>query len=550
MQDVGRSLSAILVIGLLVPGLGLLFASPKGPTLPPASSFVLPPGEFYSIPTRSFSNATTVSYQMTSNTTISTAFMTSSQFNSFNNSQSGVSNSVFLSNGTSSEHSFRISEGIYYLIFYAPVHTANVTYSFEILPNNPFQFGQLPAPESLGVASFGLYNSSGSITPYEVMTTEVVGAAGISSMEAYNSSAGESGSNISGATLQLNAVLVVQENGGTQQAYWCQNTPDFVTAANQVSLADNVWNFSVSGFLSNNTISSQGRLGFAYSDNGGPGGSTEYYYTNNPSNSTYSLPFDIALVMNESRIPGTGVLLQMGSEMFQNGSKTVFPTRWFDNITLHDPAVQSSYFLVSGNATTPDGLFYDAEFVFGGEANGESTTFTQMNATMGIYYSPGMGSPFQSFPSLLSVGGDTAESADNLHVSYVNNGLAVIGVGAPTYSYLGQASGTFSLSNPLLTFQPSSAGTTSSTSTVSSSSTASAISSSSVVSASSSVSTTSSSTSIATTSTLTAPSTTQSAGASALSSPTVVLMGGEVAGVAVLALAAYVNSHRKRGEAP
>ena len=56
---------------------------------------------------------------------------------------------------------------------------------------------------------------------------------------------------------------------------------------------------------------------------------------------------------------------------------------WFDNVTIHDPTVTSAFFFVSGNNTAPEGSFYDTELVFGGEGNGESTSFSQLSASAG-----------------------------------------------------------------------------------------------------------------------------------------------------------------------
>ena len=99
--------------------------------------------------------------------------------------------------------------------------------------------------------------------------------ADISSLLAHNSTANLANSTVSGATLQLNSVLVVNEKSGTQQVYWAQDTPDFVTSASQIAYSDNLWNYSVSGFLSNGTVaSSNGGYVISYSQ----AGLTQYYY--------------------------------------------------------------------------------------------------------------------------------------------------------------------------------------------------------------------------------------------------------------------------------
>ena len=189
---------------------------------------------------------------------------------------------------------------------------------------------------------------------------------------------------VSGATLQLNSMLVVNENNA-QFVYWAQATPDFVTNASQVSFADNLWNVTdQNGFMSNQTVtSSNGNFVFP----AGPNSTSQYYYGFQSSNLTYVEPLDLRVLMNESVVQGTGVLLQMGVQVLANGSQsTPQPVDWFDNITIHDAGASSAYFYVAGNDSTPIGSYYDTEFVYGGEGNLEATQFTQMNSTLGLFY--------------------------------------------------------------------------------------------------------------------------------------------------------------------
>ena len=148
----------------------------------------------------------------------------------------------------------------------------------------------------------------------------------------------------------------------------------------------------------------------------------------------------------------------MGAQELRNGSIPATPMDWFDNVTIRDPTVSSAYFYVSGNNTTPEGTFYDTEFVFGGENDGEATSFTQMSASMQLFYDNSTDGTLTYFPSYYSFGQDTAESADNLHVSYSGNGVAQVSPGGVNYVYLGRASGSSSLSQ-----LAASSGTTSTT---------------------------------------------------------------------------------------
>ena len=425
-----------------------------------AYPFVLASGYYLYFPVDAFSNSTIIQYSLVSNASISTAFMTLAQFQDFNDSQGPVSNSITYQNGTSSSRTLRVGSGSYEILAYAYGGPTNATLSLTVLPNNPLSFGPLFAPEPSGIASFGLTNQSDTDTPYVVASMDVVGVADISSMAAYNSTAESAGANPSGATLQLNSVLVVNEQGGRSQVYWCQNTPDFVTSASQVALADNVWNYSANGFLSNDSITSQGGGGYvsAFQQNG----TMEYYYAFGETNASYSLPLGMVLLVNETAEPGTGVLVQFGARTLGGG----LSTDWFDNVTIHDPSVTDAYFLTSGNDTTPLGTFYDAELVFAGEGGGETTSFTQLSAALGLYYANGTSTNMNTFPSYFSFGQDTAEAADNLRMNYIGNGEVQVSVGTPNYDYLGAASGSFSLSSVESTLQLYSTSTTTSTSAI------------------------------------------------------------------------------------
>ncbi|MGP8124329.1 MAG: thermopsin family protease [Nitrososphaerales archaeon] len=438
-----QSIVLVLWLMLLLVPTSQVRTSPGSPFSSLPYEVALPAGYFEPVPLQAYSNATVIQYQVQSNVSISTAFMNSTQFSSFNDSVGQVSDSVFYQNGTNSQHTFHVGDGLYYLVFYAYSGAANVTYSYDILPVSPLQYGPLVSPQPTGIASFGLYNESGNLVPYSVQTDEVVGAARISALSAYNATAASADSAVSGATLQLNAMLVVQQTDGLQQTYWCQNIPDFVTATLSLAASDNLWNASINGFLSNDSVTSEEGLGAVYSipSNGG----TQYYYSYGSSNSSYSLPLDLDILMKETVSQGEGVVVQMGMQVLRNGTGPSTPISWFDNSTIHDSGVQDAYFLTTGNQTTPDGLFYDTELAFGGEANGESTFFTQMNATLGLFYASTSNGVLTAFPSYFSYGWDTVESADNLRVTKSGNGSGQVSTGIPDYIYLGTASGTLGL---------------------------------------------------------------------------------------------------------
>ena len=433
---------------LLLPLLLQVPAATMRSSAPPTGAVVYPvqlaSGYYEYFAVDAFANSTLVQYSMRSNASVTAAFMTAGQFHDFNDSNGPVSNSIAYHNGTSADEILRVGPGSYTVLVYAYGGAANLTLSLAVFPNNPLGYGPVSAPEPSGIVSFGLANSSGVDSPYAVASTAVVGFASIASMTALNSSASSVSVNPSGVTLQLNSMLVVDEGSSGSQVYWCQNTPDFVTAASQVALSDNVWNASTSGILSNATITSQG--GGGYVSKLEQNGTDQYFYAVVVANSTYTLPLGVVLLMNATAEPGTGVAVQFGARMTADVLGTP-STDWFDNVTIHDPSVTSAYFLTDGNYSTPIGTFYDTELVFGGEGNGEATTFTGMAASLGLYHSNGTATEMSAFPSYFSFGRDTQEAAYNLKMSYLGNGEAAVSTGAPNYDYLGQASGTYSMAS-------------------------------------------------------------------------------------------------------
>ncbi|MDA4131196.1 MAG: thermopsin, partial [Thaumarchaeota archaeon] len=414
---------------------------PRGGSFSPPSpdhSLTISAGLFIPIKIDAYSNSSTIDYTAESNATISAALMDSHQFSVFNNSESDlISNSLSMDNGTNVVRDVRVAAGEYFLVFYNPSQsgTANVTFSYREAPHTPFDDGPRFPPQPTGLASFGIYNDSGNVIPYAIQADGILGVANISAILAHNASAPSLNDSVSGATLQLNSMLVVQEKNA-QRVYWIQDTPDFVTDLHLMSFADNLWNVSdIRGALSNQTVtSSNGNYVFQTRSNIS---AAQDYYGFQTSNFTYFEPLDLRILMNESTLLGTGVLVQLGIQVVGNGSGTTpAPVNWFDNVTIHDPQVQNSFFYTAGNDSTPIGSFYDTELVFCGEGNLESTTFSQLNSTLGLFYHNETSGQVSAFPSYYSFGGDTGEAAYNLNVTYSGNGTARIGVGTPDNVYL------------------------------------------------------------------------------------------------------------------
>ena len=427
-------LSSALLVGALSPR-----SVATSPSIPAQFTVTVRSHYSYYVVIDAYSPSGRVSYNVTSDTPVSVALMDSSQFNHFNSTGSGLQFSVICQNGTSAYQVEDVPDGPYYLVIYAYGARAHVNIGYFIYPNTPYSYyGPTIPTEATGIASYGITNSSGTITPYEVQASSIVGLANISSILADNPDAERYGSNVAGATLQLNTYLVVNDSGGEQQAYWIQNTPDFSTSLNLVSIGEDLWNFTTeNSYFTNKTVTSTNPESGVFS------GSVDYYLAED--NTSYALPFNFALIENASVESGVGVLVRMGIDVLANGTTIGNPrVNWFDSITFHDPSALKSYFDVNGNQTPLAGGSYDSELVFAGEGNGEPTTFTKLDSALGLFYQRAAGGVLYSFPSYYGFGVSTAESTYNLAVTY-SNGIANVSPGTPDYGYLGPSSITYTL---------------------------------------------------------------------------------------------------------
>jgi len=387
-------------------------------------------------------NITAVSFETVSNATVAIMLMTSSQFNDFQGT--GPVTWIYGQNGTQAQDTAGLSLGATnYLVFWAYGPSAEVNYTVQT-----YQFGDLPSPQPSGLAAYGISNSSGTLSSYTVSSTAVAGTADIYALTAYNATAAKSNSSTYGASLQLNSVIAVTDRDGLVESYWCQDVPTFITnSSSWVDYVSNIWNDTSPGApLTNSSVTSP--EGGYVTGTTVAGTSTDFYANSSPYSDYYRLPLDLVMIMNDSVLPGTGVQVSFGVQVLKNGTRGAAPIYWFDTAVIHDTQAVAASFYVSGAEAPGSGNFYDTELVFGGEGNGESTSFNAMNATLGLFYSNG--AALVAYPSMYSVGGDTTEGSDNLHVTS-HGSTAVVSVGRPDYSFLGNFTGTLSVPGLALT---------------------------------------------------------------------------------------------------
>jgi thermopsin len=318
--------------------------------------------------------------------------------------------------------------------------SAYVYFQYAIAPAyvNPFILLNGP-PSPTGVAAYGIYNRSGTVTPYKIATSSIVGFADISMLTAK-----DNGSSSTEASLQENAVLQVNNTDGESFTYWPQNVLDFDTGGPTVAYRDNVLNITGDGA----ELTNQSIVGKGTSSTVNNTGIEQTYYGNYNSNYTYTytLPQAWVLYMNETVTQGQGVTIQMGIRAL--GGSSPARTTWYDTIKIADPQIASASFIVDGKEYTPAGAnipigsYYDAELVFGGGAGGQAATF-QVNADLALFY---LDQTLKPFPSLYTFGDDTAEAAYNIRIAN-GSSVATATTGNPYYGIL---TNNFSASLPSL----------------------------------------------------------------------------------------------------
>ncbi len=294
---------------------------------------------------------------------------------------------------------------------------------------NPVELLGSNASYPVGVASYGVDNISGELIPYVVRTGEVVGVANISALNATSGNFSELNISRYGASLQLNLQLLTH-SAGKMQVYWLQNVADFNTSARSMYFVDNIWNNTLPGAnLSNATLLGRGNVTGC-----GICGQSFYAYVYPYYGMNYTLPLDLKLVVAQGQT-ANGTQVSFGYQLLGAGESGTKPLVYYDTVLI--PGTYNSTIIVTPYMTTPSGKgkygnnYYDAELVFAGQSNGADALFTELNASMWIYYLDN--GALRPFTSAYTFGMNTQERATNVRVG-PGVGGAVATPGPTNYS--------------------------------------------------------------------------------------------------------------------
>src|SRR5579875_2002901 len=323
------------------------------------------------------------------------------------------------------------------------IHSLGVPLKYAYLPNlnshvdlvNGFVTGPSykTGPAPMGIADYGLYFANGTYKETTYYTQSFAGEVNFKNATAFYL-ANDAPYSFS---VQLNAILTnVTLFGSSAYTFWTQNVAFYSSRTHQLTLIDNLWNFSNPDLrMSQNVLYSHGSRGkLEY---------PTFYYAVGPTfNVTF--PFNVSLYLN-STVSASG-----NDEVFFNytvsgnttSGKNVSFSGSFDfiefNSTLGAPTGFRSapaLYKVSGYGSVPGiGIPYDAEIDLGGPGGGSTTSFYNVTGTMTLRYISG--GSYHNVPEAFNAGSETGETGQGVSVVYNTSGTALLSPGPSLISPL------------------------------------------------------------------------------------------------------------------
>jgi thermopsin len=314
-------------------------------------------------------------------------------------------------------------------------------------------FDNTPAP--MGIATYGLRNTSGTITPYVLNTKSVEGSFTTSDPLGVEDRAYDGGVGSQLNVIETNVTLKDSTaNRGNTNQFWLQNTLEYTpgTASGSLSFDENIWNFSY------NPQGNQPWAGYSAFPSGTStilhgGGSVsggELYEASGPSITvTPAYPITIQTYLNTtvacypSYTPGCLSTSAAVDEVYMNysvwnaaGQKVCPATNSGDKVcsTAPGPNTGGSYDNVYFNSADPTGVSpttaqiqangyqyasdgngtnLDMELDFGiGDSDAEVAMGTYADAQLGLFTLNASTGHYQTVPSAYDFGSETGESTE------------------------------------------------------------------------------------------------------------------------------------------
>ncbi len=309
--------------------------------------------------------------------------------------------SVTTTNPTSSVNTYSLGSPTSYKHYFPPnFHAQTKDVNGVISP----LYTNSPAP--MGVGSFGITNTSGTITGYALNATSFEGTAVLNNLTTMYLM----GDGPDQYTMQLNTILEnVTLFGNTSFTFWNQNVLLYTAHNHTLSFEDNIWNFTSTAFnLTANSF---------YSDNGTIVAPVYYYAVGPALNVTY--PFTVHLFLNSTIVDNRDAVFFNYSVIAPSGTYAGSYDRVIFNSTYGMPSTfktPGAYYQINGFHLSKANLPIDAELMIGGPGGGSQTNVVSINGSMTLKYLPTGSSSGQyvSVPSAYDFGSDTGETSSGI----------------------------------------------------------------------------------------------------------------------------------------
>ncbi len=271
--------------------------------------------------------------------------------------------------------------------------------------------GYSSAPAPMGVAYFGLLNSSGKLVPTFTNTTSLRGTFVANTSQGLQPMYMDDGAP-DAFGIQLNAVLTNVTLGGHESTgrnvnqFWTQNVVQYSAQLHLLQFVDNVWDFWPG--YTQTTILAHGPNGtFVYPD---------VYYAIGPE-VHIQYPFSLTLYLNSTVVGGDNAVYF--NYTLSNSTATVSGS--YDFVVFNSGGTAnpgSAEYQANGYRYDPEGVPNDFEFDVGGPGGGSTTDLVAADATLGLTYWDAAANAYDPVPSAYDVGGETGETSSGAAVWY------------------------------------------------------------------------------------------------------------------------------------
>jgi thermopsin len=287
-------------------------------------------------------------------------------------------------------------------------------------------YNATPAP--MGIGDFGVQDMNGTNVGTVTYTPSVEGVLQLSELnDTYLDAAGPNE-----VSIQLNTVATgVDLFGNASYQFWVQNVPVWIPNIDQLSIVENLWNFSspAFNFTANSIYSGDGTII-----------APVLYIANGPTWHPNG-PFTIRVYNNASLVNNRPALYLNYSLSFANGT-TIAGS--YDCVVFNSTSAPSQTtpapvptFQIDGQQYGGQGyLINDAELMIGGSGGGDTTLVSDIAGSMQLLIQPNGTTSYQSVPAAYDFGTDTGETSTGIAEWASSPGIPTIHLG-PGPSFLG-----------------------------------------------------------------------------------------------------------------